>query len=135
MIIVWFEFASGLFAISFIEDAKKHELSDYVPALLWLVPLFCFGINHISAMVMLFSFLIILNSIKPVMGWGDVLILPPYFVLTAGSGNLGYIFIGVGFVAFGVMSRLKGKGEGKGLPLCPFLAMSFWMAHLTRLLV
>ena len=71
-----------LLSIAAVEDGKKQKISDSVLSLLWL-SLLVFAPSGLAAAAGVFAAVYILNTLslylkKPIFGWADVLLLPPY---------------------------------------------------------
>ena len=116
-----------LLGIAAAYDLKTKTIPDWVSGLLWVVAAFFVGVpNSLALACCMLGVLMIGNTISfrltraPIMEWGDVLILPPFFASqVAAFGETG---LTIAAVCLGVFCFLA---SGKKIPLAPILLFAF----------
>lgn len=122
----------GFLTYAAIQDWRKHEVSNVLLASLWIIA-YCAWLDFtiLSGSFALLFLIVAIGEMwkkRTLMGWADVLGLPPYFTLMLSYGTIGIASIILALLLFDVSTRKKGG------PLFPFLMISFWVTVVFSLL-
>ena len=107
-------------------DYTTRRIPDALAICLWLLAIM-FSPTEALLLASVFTFLLLINDIhyqvlkKPMLGWGDVFFIPPFFAIVDSTfGSVGSA-AAVLFVALGVISSSVKKEGERGEPIVAWL--------------
>jgi hypothetical protein len=107
-------------------DYRTRQVPDVLAICLWFSAI-AFAPTEALLLASVFTILMFINDVhfkvlkKPMLGWGDVLIIPPFFAIVDSAFGPAGVVLGIIMLGAGVISSgIKIKGE-RGEPLVAWL--------------
>lgn len=121
-------------------DYTTRRIPDALAVCLWLLAVM-FAPAEALLLAFVFTMLLFINDIhyhvlkKPMLGWGNVLIIPPFFaIVDSAFGSLG-ISVAILFTVLGVISSGVKKENERGEPIVAWLFVSILILAIASLII
>ena len=142
IIIMWLILLSGILIIAITYfDTERKTIPDILTLGLWtIVFLYSPVVYHTLLVAIFLAFWVfvevfspLFNKDKPLFGWGDILLFPPFFVLcevmVGGNTALGSLYASL----FAVIPLFWSKWKGKGVPVALPVLIGFCLLLMAKL--